>query len=408
MLTQVAVQAAKPKDKPYKLSDGGGLHLLVETNGSKLWRFRYQFGRREKMLSFGAFPDVTIAQARTKREEARAVLAAGVDPARKREQDKIAASIAAASTFEIIASEYIERLQSERVAESTVEKNKRLLHNLASPLAKRPIAEISSHEILQLLQRIEKSGRRDTAHRLRGTLGSVFRYAVRTLRAPLDPTTALKGALLKVEVTHRPAITDEKRLGGLMLAIDDYDGWPTLRAAMLLLALTMVRPGEVRHMRKSELTVPKALWRIPAERMKMRRPFDVPLSKQALAIIGEMWDLTPGNGLLLPSIRSNVKPLSENALNSALRRMGYAKDEMTAHGFRSSASTICNERRVADPDVIECALAHQEEDDVRRAYNRALYLEERTVLMQRWADLLDEFRQLSLPKKSTPLTVNIG
>ncbi|WP_370156331.1 tyrosine-type recombinase/integrase [Bradyrhizobium ottawaense] len=165
-----------------------------------------------------------------------------------------------------------------------------------------------------------------------------------------------------------------------------------LGAALLILALTMV-PGEIRHMRKSELIISKAIWRIPAERMKMRRPLDVPLSKQALAIIGEVWDLTPGNGLLLPSIRSNLKPLSENALNSALRRMGYSKDEMTAHGFRSTASTICNERRLADAEVIEVALAHQDEDDVRRVYNRALYLKERTVLMQRWADLLDEFRQ---------------
>lgn len=399
MLTQVGVLAAKPREKPYKLSDWNGLYLLIETNGSKLWRFRYQFDRKEKMLSFGSYPDVSIAQARQKRDDARSVLAGGVDPARKREQDRIAASIAAANTFGIVAAEYLDRMQVENAAESTVAKNKWLLEDLAAPLAKRPIAEISSAELLQLLQRIEKSGRRESAHRLRGTLGTVFRYAIRTLRAPLDPTAALRGALLKVEVTHRPAITDEVKLGGLMRSIDEYDGWPTLRAALLILALTMVRPGEVRHMRKSELTIPKALWRIPAERMKMRRPLDVPLSKQALDVIGEVWDLTPGNGLLLPSIRSSVKPLSENALNSALRRMGYGKDEMTAHGFRSSASTICNEWRLADAEVIEVALAHQDEDDVRRVYNRPLYLKERTVLMQRWADLLDEFRQYSSSNK---------
>jgi Arm DNA-binding domain len=232
MLTQVAVQAAKPRGKSYKLSDGGGLHLLIETNGSKLWRFRYQFDRKEKMLSLGSFPDVTIAQARTRRDEARAVLASGVDPARKREQDKIAASIEAGNTFGLVAAEYIARLGEENTSESTISKNKWLLQDLAAPLSKRPIAEITAAEILQLLQRIEKSGRRDTAHRLRGTLGSVFRYAVRTLRAPLDPTTTLKGALLKVEVTHRPAITDERKLGALMISIDEYDGWPTLRAAL--------------------------------------------------------------------------------------------------------------------------------------------------------------------------------
>jgi integrase len=179
------------------------------------------------------------------------------------------------------------------------------------------------------------------------------------------------------------------------VSIDQYDGWPTLRAALLLLALTMTRPGDVRHMRKSEIIFPKALWRIPAERMKMRRPHDVPLSKQALAIIRDMWDLTQGSGLLLPSIRSSIKPLSENAMNSALRRMGYSKEEATAHGFRSSASTILNERGF-NPDIIEAALAHQDEDDVRRAYNRTTYLQERTKLMQDWADLLDEFRTLSL------------
>ncbi|QOZ20846.1 integrase [Bradyrhizobium sp. CCBAU 21365] len=397
MLTTFQITSAKPAEKMYRLADGLGLALQVEPNGTKLWRFRYRFAGTQKMLSLGSFPEVTIAQARTKRDEARAVLATGTDPARKREQDRITAQLNAANTFGIIAREYLDRLHAENAAASTISKNKWLLEDLAGPLAKRPIAEITSAELLQLLQRIEKSGRRDTAHRLRGTLGSVFRYAVVTLRAPLDPTAALKGALLKVDTTHRAAITDERKLGGLMLAIDEYDGWPTLRAALLLLALTMVRPGEVRHMRKSELIIPKALWRIPAERMKMRRPFDVPLSRQALAVIRDMWDLTPGNGLLLPSIRSSVKPLSENAMNSALRRMGYGQEEMTAHGFRSSASTILNERGF-DDDVIEAALAHQDEDEVRRAYNRSAYFPQRVELMQDWADLLDKFRKDSRHK----------
>lgn len=397
MLTKVAIDAAKPKAKPYKLTDGEGLHLQVETGGSKLWRFRYRFEGREKMLSFGAFPQVTLAQARKKRDDARSLLADGTDPAQQRRDDKIAAAIAASNTFGTIAAEYIERLQREGAAASTVSKNKWLLEDLAAPLSKRPVSEIKPAEILQLLQRIEKSGRRDTARRLRGVIGSVFRFAIVTLRAEHDPTYSLRGALLKPEVQHRPAITGERELGALMLSVDQYDGWPTLRAALLLLALTMTRPGDVRHMRKSEIVFPKALWRIPAERMKMRRPHDVPLSTQALAVIREVWDLTPGNGLLFPSIRSTLKPLSENAFNSALRRMGYAQDEMVAHGFRSSASTILNERGL-NPDVIEAALAHQDEDDVRRAYNRATYLNERVKLMQDWADLLDEFRQLALKK----------
>lgn len=395
MLTQLAITASKPKDKAYKLSDGNGLSLLMETSGAKLWRFRYRFGGKEKMLSLGSFPDVTLAQARGKRDDARKTLAAGIDPAQKRKEEKIAASISAANTFGAIAEEYIEKLADEGAAESTVSKNKWLLLDLASPLSKRPIAEILPAEILDLCKRVEKSGRRDTARRLRGTIGSVFRYAVVTLRAQGDPTYALRGALKKPDTKHYAAVTDELKLGALMVNIDQYDGWPTLRAALLLQALTMARPGDVRHMRKSEIIFPKSLWRIPAERMKMRRPHDVPLSRQALAVIRDMWDLTQGNGLLLPSIRSNVKPLSENAMNSALRRMGYRKDEATAHGFRTSASTILNERGF-NPDVIEAALAHEEEDEVRAAYNRTTYLRERTTLMQTWADLLDEFRQLSL------------
>lgn len=395
MLTQLAISNAKPKAKPYKLSDGGGLSLLVEKTGSRLWRFRYVFGGKEKMLSFGAFPEVTLAQARAKRDEARQTLAGGIDPAQKRREDKVAASISAANTFGVVAAEYIDRLAKEGAAPSTISKNIWLLEDLAAPLSRRPVADITPVEILELLKRIEKSGRRDTARRLRGTMGTVFRYAVVTQRAPADPTYALKGALLRPDVQHRAAITDEAKLGALMVNIDQYDGWPTLRAALLLLALTMTRPGDVRHMRKSEIVFPKALWRIPAERMKMRRPHDVPLSKQALAVIREMWDLTVGTGLLLPSIRSSVKPLSENAMNSALRRMGYDKSEVTAHGFRSSASTLLNERGF-NPDVIEAALAHQDEDDVRRAYNRTTYLQERAKLMQDWADMLDEFRKLSL------------
>jgi integrase len=293
----------------------------------------------------------------------------------------------------VLAREYIDKITKEGAAPQTIKKNTWLLIDLASPLAKRPIAEILPAEILGLLKRIEGMGRRETARRLRGTIGSVFRYAVVTLRAPNDPTYALKGALLKPNVRHHAAIVEEAALGALMVSIDEYDGWPTLRAALLLQALTMARPGDVRHMRKSEISFPKALWRIPAERMKMRRPHDVPLSKQALAVIRDMWDLTLGNGLLLPSIRSSIKPLSENAMNSALRRMGYSKEEATAHGFRTSASTILNERGY-NADVIEAALAHEEENEVRGAYNRATYLKERITLMQDWADLLDEFRTL--------------
>jgi integrase len=289
-------------------------------------------------------------------------------------------------------------MEANQVSERTISKNRWLLENLAAPLSGRPIADIAAHEILEVLRRVEKTGRRESARRLRGTIGCVFRHAVATLRAQHDPTAALRGALLRPIVNHRAAITDERDLGALMVSIDEYDGWATLRAALQLLALTMTRPGDVRFMRRSEINFEKAIWRIPAERMKMRRPHDVPLSKQALENLKDIWAVSDNSDLVLPAVRSLKKPLSENAMNSALRRMGYTKEEMTAHGFRSAASTILNERGI-NPDVIEAALAHQDQNAVRRAYNRATYWPERVKLMQQWADMLDEFRGRSIGKR---------
>lgn len=389
-LTLFSIQNAKPRDKPYKLSDGDGLHLLVQPSGSKLWRFRYQFALKEKMLSLGSFPEVSLASAREKKSDARKLVAQGIDPSQQRSQDKLTTQSAAATTFGAVAEEYLAKLEEEGKAQSTLDKNRWLLTDLASPLSLRPITEITPAEILALLKQIEKTGRRDTARRLRGTIGSMYRYAIANLKAESDPTYSLRGALLQPVVQHRAALTDEKQVGALMRSIDEYDGWPTLRVALLLMALTMARPGELRLMRRSEINWPKSVWQIPAERMKMRRPHDVPLSRQAVAVLREIWDVSQGD-LVLPSIRSNAKPLSENAMNSALRRMGYAKDEMTAHGFRSTASTLLNERGY-NPDVIEVALAHQDDDEVRAAYNRAKYWPERVKIMQDWADLLDQFR----------------
>lgn len=397
-LSQLAILKAIAKEKPKKLSDGGGLHLLVQPNGTKAWRFRYRFAGKENMLALGAFPTVSLADARKKRDEARKLLSDGTDPAVKRRLDRLAAATSARNTFGAVAAECLANLEANGAAPRTISKNRWLLEDLAAPLAKRPIADITAAEILDLLKRIEKTGRRETARRLRGTIGSVFRYAIVTLRATSDPTQALHGALLSPQVKHRAAITDEEQLGGLMRAIDDYDGWPTLRAALQFLALTMTRPGDVRHMKRPEINFEKAVWRIPAARMKMRRPHDVPLSKQAVIILRDIWPLSDNSELVFPSIRSAKKPLSENAMNSALRRMGYTKDEVTAHGFRSAASTILNERGF-NPDVIEAALAHQDENSVRRAYNRATYWAERVPLMQSWADLLDEFRTLSLTNR---------
>lgn len=391
-LTQLTIVKAAPKERPYKLSDGNGLHLLVRPNGSKLWRYRYRFAGKENMIGLGAFPSTGLAEARTKRDDAKKLLEAGTDPATQKRLDKIAAATASQNTFGALVEEYLANMRESGASDQTIKKNRWLLEKLAAPLARRPIAEITAAEILDLLKRIEKSGRRETARRLRGTIGSIFRYAIVTLRATDDPTAPLQRALLAPNVQGRAAIIDERQLGALMIAIDEYDGWPTIRAGLMLLALTMTRPGDVRHMRRAEIDFEKAMWRIPAERMKMRRPHDVPLSRQALELLTDIWSLSDEGSFVLPAIRSTARPLSENAFNSGLRRMGYASHEMTAHGFRATASTILNERGF-DPEVIETALAHQDKNDVRRAYNRAKYWNDRVNLMQAWADLLDEFRE---------------
>jgi|HubBroStandDraft_4_1064222.scaffolds.fasta_scaffold34631_3 integrase len=396
-LSSLAVQNAKARESFYLLTDGNGLHLLVNPNGSRLWRLRYRFGGKQNMLSLGSFPEISLADARAKRDDARKLLANGIDPSRQRKLDKIAAASAAKNTFGAIALEHLKNLEESGTAAATMKKGRWYLLDLASPLAELPITEITSAEILSLLKKIEKSGRRETARKVRGSIGSVFRLAITTLRATNDPTFPLRRALLKPNVQHRPAVIDEAQLGALMVAIDEYDGWPTIRAALQLIALTMTRPGEIRFMRRSEIVWPKGMWRIPAERMKMRRPHDVSLSGQALAVLRDIWPLSEGNELVLPSIRSPLKALSENAMNVALRRMGYTKDEVCAHGFRSSASTILNERGY-DSDVVEAALAHQDEDRIRATYNRAKYWPQRVKLMQDWADLLDEFRRL--PRKN--------
>ncbi len=390
-LSEFAVRNAKARDKAYKLTDGGGLYLHIQPNGSKLWRMKFRHLGKEKLLSFGPYPLVSIANARRKRDDAKQLLLNGTDPAQQKREERLDAEAKARQTFGLLADEYLERQRDRGAAAATIAKTTWLLKDLASPLANRPIHEITPAEILFLLQVVEKSGRRETARRLRGTISSVFKLAVVTLRATSDPTIPLHGALLPPKVEGRAAITDEQELGKLLQAIDEYDGWPTIRAALQLLMLTCVRPGEVRGATRDEFDLKNAIWRIPAERMKMRQPHDVPLSRQAVAVVKDIWPLSHGGTLLFPSIRSPRRTLSENAFNAALRRMGYGKEEVTAHGFRVTASTILNTRG-HDADVIEAVLAHQDSNAIRRTYNRATYWEQRTALMQEWADLLDELK----------------
>lgn len=392
-LSQLAITKAKPKVKPYLLADGNGLHLLVQPNGRLMWRFRYRFAGKANMMSLGPFPVVSLKEARDQRDQIKKQIIAGINPSLRKKLDRISAC--SPNTFGAIADEYLANLKANEAAEITISKNRWLLEDLAAPIRNRPVNDIVPAELLDILRKIEASGRRDTAHRLRSVMGSVFRLAVATLRATNDPTYALRGALLKVKVKHRAAITDERELGRFLVALDGYEGWPILQSAFQFLILTMSRPGDVRHMKRKEVDFEKRLWRIPAERMKMRRAHDVPLSRQSLAILKTVWPLNENHDLVFPSLRAHKKPLSENAFNSVLRSMGYRQDQVTAHGFRATASTILNERGYS-PDVIEAALAHQDENEMRRIYNRALYLPERKRLMQDWADLLDDFRRQQL------------
>ncbi len=303
------VKAANPKDKPYRLADGDGLYLQIQPNGSKLWRFRYRFAGMEKMLSVGAFPIVSIADARRKRDDARKLLEGGIDPTAQKRLDRLAAETAARTTFGLVAEEYLSNLEANGVAASTLSKNRWLLENLAKPLSSRPVSEITPAEILDLLKRVERSGRRESARRLRAVMSAVFRLAVATLRAANDPTYALRGALLRVNSKPRSAITNEPKFGELLRAIDAFDGWPTIRAALQFSALTFARPGEVRGARREEIFFEKALWRIPAERTKTRKPHDVPLSRQALDVLRDIWSLSDGGELIFPAITSLAKPL---------------------------------------------------------------------------------------------------
>lgn len=390
-LSDVKIRKAEIRDKPYKLSDGGGLFVLVKPNGSKIWQQKYRHFGKERLLSHGLYPDVTLAQARKKRDEARAQIANGDDPAVQKRLNQIEAETQSRRTFRLVAEEYLQMARDRELAETTLRKKVWHVETLAGPLHNRPINEITSAEILHLLKKVEASGRRETAKKLRGTLSGIFRLAVVTLRADNDPTHAIKGALLPVKVTNRAAITDEATFGQFLRDLDAYTGAGVIKDALLFQILTMARPGEVRGAKQSEFNIEQKTWSIPADRTKMRRDHIVPLSNQALDLVKRNWINIEGIELIFPSLNSNRKWLSENAFNSAIRRMGYTKEEVTAHGFRSTASTILNTRGY-EPDVIEAALAHQDKNAIRRAYNRATYWDHRIVLMQDWADLVGRFR----------------
>lgn len=380
-LFATTVANAKPRDRDYKLSDGRGLYLLVRPNGSKLWRFNYRYLEKHRTLAFGAWPEVGLADARSRRDEARQLIAAGLDPSHERKVLMAKARIAENDTFKTVAKEWIAKNEREGMAEITLSKIRWLLDKAYPKIGARPIAKITPHEVLVVLRSVEATGRYESARRMCSVLGRVFRYAVATTRAERDPTGDLRGALIVPKPKHLAAITTANRAGELMRAIEGYTGHAITLFGLRLSAHLFVRPGELRQAEWSEFDFDRSVWNIPAEKMKMRRAHRVPLSSQAVGMFEELWDLTGTGRYCFPSFRTDRWPMSENTVNAALRALGFGQEEMTAHGFRAMAATLLNESGRFHPDAIERQLAHMENDGVRRAYTRGEYWDERVAMM---------------------------
>lgn len=390
-LKDLEIRALKPADRIYKKTDERGLYVEVRPSGAKLWRLKYRFAGKDKRIALGSYPEVSLAEARRKRDEARQKLRDGIDPSAERQREKLLAQFAAANTFGDIAKEYIDKMVAEGRAEATTSKANWLLEQLA-PVSKRPIGDLKPVDVLAALKRIEARGKYETARRCRSFASRVFRYAAATGRGENDPTSILRGALVTPKVTHHSAILEPEAVGDLLRTIDAYSGNAITRLAMQLLPHVMARPGELRKAQWSEFDVENAVWKIPPERMKMRRPHVVPLSRQVLTYLAELHDLTGPDGYVLPAFHTTRRPMSENTINQAFRRMGYAAGQITAHGLRTTASTLLNESGKWSPDAIERSLAHADTNAVRGIYNRGFYWEERVAMHQWWSDYLDQLR----------------
>jgi len=364
----------------------------VSPAGGKLWRLSYRFGGQQKTLALGAYPAISLADARLRRADAKKMLANGVDPAPQAKIEKTNRLVANTNTFAAIADEFLAKVKREGNADATLTKKQWLIGMAKAGLGERPIAEITAAEILVPLRKVEGQGNYETARRLRAVIGQVFRYAIATARVQNDPTFGLKGALTAPVVTHRAALTSRKAFGGLLRAIWSYEGMPETRAALQLMALLYPRPGELRQAGWNEFDLDRGIWTIPASRMKMRREHRKPLSSPAISILRDLWKLTGRGRFAFPSIQSPLRPMSENTLNSALRRMGFSSAEASAHGFRATASTLLNESGKWNPDAIEAELAHVGADEVRRAYHRASYWDERVMMATLWANTIDQLR----------------
>jgi integrase len=388
-LTDTRLRALKAGDTPYKRADAAGLYVLVRPNGAKLWRLDYAFAGKRKTMALGAYPVVSLHEARESRDAAKKLLRQGLDPGAVVKQKK-AVERQAVTTFQVVATDWLQRkMIAEGKSKSTLDRARWLLGILNEGIGDRPIGEIEAPELLVTLRRIEAQDKHEAVKRLRSTASAIFRFGIASGICKRDPAADLKGALTSVASTPHAAITDQADVGKLLRAIDAYER-PTVRLALQLLALTFTRPGNMAAAEWSAFDDDAGVWSISAAKMKMREPFRVPLSRQALAVLKELRKITGGGKYLFPSFRTGKRPIYTYQLNNALRDLGYAADEMQAHGFRSTASTILNEHSVFSPDVIELSLAHV--PGGRAVYNRSKYWSERCELMQWYADHLDELR----------------
>lgn len=393
VLTDTAIRNAKPKDKPYKVSDSQGLYLLVNPRGSKLWRVKYRINGVERKLAIGPYPEITLAEARAARDAARKQIVHAIDPNYAKRQARIEATMRTENSFSKIADELIAKREKEGVSPRTLEKYRWVLKLFSAEFRRRPVSEISPAELLHEVKHQERREKFETAKRMRSFASRVFRYGAATARAERDPAQMLLGALIQPKVKHFSAITEPTEFGGLLRAIEDYTGDPAVIYALKLTPHVFQRPGELRQMEWAEINFDKAVWTLPPAKMKMRQPHAVPLSRQAFAILKSMQELTGKGKYVFPSVRSRSRPISENTITAALRRMGYTKDQMTAHGFRTSASSLLNESGKWNPDAIERALAHMVSGEIRRIYNQSAYWAERVAMAQWWSDYLDELRE---------------
>lgn len=391
-LTDTAIRNSKAVGKPIKQTDGAGLYLLVNPNGSKWWRFDYRFQSKRKTISFGTYPDTSLKDAREKRDDARKRIAAGIDPGEQRKAAKLTLHENASNSFELVAREWFAK-QSKIWASSHSDKIKlRMEKDLFPWLGHRPISEITAAEFLSCLRRVESRGAVESSHRILQNCGQIMRYAIATGRAERNPADDLRGALEPVKAKPRAAILVPSAIGQLLRAIDSYQGSFITKCALKIAPLTFVRPGELRQAEWSEIDLESGLWTIPASRMKMRESHLVPLATQTLNVLAELHPLTGRGRYVFPGARTSKRPMSNNAVLAALRRMGFGKEEMSGHGFRAMARTILDEILNIRPDFIEHQLAHAVRDPNGRAYNRTTHLDERRKMMQIWADYLESMK----------------